>query len=55
MFFEDFYVPRDGRLSGQAHEHAIDWHATRMWLFSDGDWVKRSAAEYLRCLNRGCR
>jgi hypothetical protein len=55
MFFEDFYVPREGRLSGQAHEHVIDWHATRMWLFSDGDHVKHSAAQYIKCLNRGCR
>jgi hypothetical protein len=55
MFFEDFYLPREGRLSGQAHEHVIDWHATRMWLFSDDGAVKQSAFQYIRCLNRGCR
>jgi len=53
VLLQDIFIRRPVWHQAGSHEARIDWHATRMWLFRDGEAVRRSAQEYLRRLKWG--
>lgn len=49
-FRGDIFVRRTGLLRGEDREAAVDWQATRLWLFGGSSAVQQSARDYVRRL-----
>jgi hypothetical protein len=49
-FFQDLFVARPSWFEAASREVRIDWHATRLWLFHEGAFIRESAEAYVRRL-----
>ena len=47
VLLQDIFESRPDGLWGEAREYRVDWFATRMWLFHDGEAVRRSTESCL--------
>ena len=47
VLLQDIYVNRPKTMQRSGRELRIDWYATRLWLFHDGDAIRTATQEYL--------
>jgi hypothetical protein len=52
VLLQDIFEIHPTGLPGYERELRIDWYATRLWLFHDGDSIRKAAAAYLNRLSR---
>lgn len=48
VLLNDVRENRPEGLAGDMRELRTDWYATRLWLFSEGAFIRESASKYLR-------
>ena len=48
VLLHDIFETRPKGATGSEREWRIDWVATRLWLFGDGDEIRRLGADYQR-------
>jgi hypothetical protein len=47
VLFRDIFAAQEQGLRRARREFRTDWHATRLWLFHDGNAVRRAAERYV--------
>jgi hypothetical protein len=47
VLLQDIYVNRPKTMQRRGRELRIDWYATRLWLFHEGEAIRSAAQEYL--------
>ena len=47
VLLQDIHAGDPTRLRRAENEFRIDWHATMLWLFRDGDTIREAAQAYL--------
>jgi hypothetical protein len=53
LLLQDVYLNRPKWYQTGEREFRIDWYATRLWLFHDGDTIRKSTEAYLARLKAG--
>jgi hypothetical protein len=48
LLLQDVFMKKPSWYQTGQHEIRIDWYATRLWLFGEGDTIRRSAETYLK-------
>jgi hypothetical protein len=52
VLMHDIFEPRPKGVPGSGREFRIDWYATRLWLFHDGEEIRKWAEGYLERARR---